>query len=82
VLEFASVRLLSRLVFRALDWPIGLGWHLYASLVKATSRVSVSEEPPPGPGRVSSRSADASKEAAALEAVRRELDALNGRWSL
>lgn len=43
------MRLIWRIVFRLLEWPVGLAWKVYASVVNATSRVTVQAEPPPGP---------------------------------
>jgi lysophospholipid acyltransferase (LPLAT)-like uncharacterized protein len=41
--------MLLRVFWRLAEWPIGLGWYVYASLVRLTSAVIVSGAPPDGP---------------------------------
>jgi lysophospholipid acyltransferase (LPLAT)-like uncharacterized protein len=43
------MRMLSRLLWRLAEWPIALGWHAYASLLRLTSQVSVAGTPPGEP---------------------------------
>ena len=38
-----------RLLWRLAEWPIGLAWWAYASLVRVTSKVTISGAPPDGP---------------------------------
>ena len=40
---------ISSIFWYAIEWPVALGWHAYANLVRLTSKVSVSGDVPGGP---------------------------------